>query len=263
MQTGAATQRVSGTHGRDQRAGGKFRMKRPDEIWIVCCTTMGRLYMKSSDNRAWEGEYGQRTCHAVDGKAWTVDEESSNQSASISQSSRVNVVCRTFWLWWNRFYSIDDGHSTPFRRTFAVFSLSFSHSLSVSLFHARPCSSSGWRVHRRARPFSYTLLSWIAGRKRNPQLVWIRFTQHLSIEVGISRCWLSPPPPWGLAAPREIGRFRPGCKISLTNFNFLGTFWGTSPLSRFPVSADRQTGTRFARVDPWIHPARLVSYQPV
>lgn len=43
--------------------------------------------MKSSDNRAREGEHGQRTCHAVDGKARTVDEESNNQSASISQSS--------------------------------------------------------------------------------------------------------------------------------------------------------------------------------
>lgn len=68
------------------------------------------------------GRDGQRTCHLVDGKARMVDEELNNQSASISQSSQVNVVCWTFWLWWNSLYNFNDGHSSPFRHNFCLLS---------------------------------------------------------------------------------------------------------------------------------------------
>lgn len=121
--------------------------------------------MKSSDNRAREGEHGQRTCHAVDGKARMVDEESNNQSASISQSSWVNVVCWTFWLWWNRLYSYDDGHSVSFQRTYAFtsgfLSLTLSIHLSISLisflFLSSPAQTNALRRAQEVKPYYFVI----------------------------------------------------------------------------------------------------------
>ena len=58
--------------------------------------TVERIVVKLDDNRARKGKSGQRNCHVVDGKAFPLDEESNNQSASISHSPRVNVVYWTF-----------------------------------------------------------------------------------------------------------------------------------------------------------------------